>query len=60
MILLTGLAAGCGKVTGDTYCDTFVPLSFQEEETVRYLIEHERSLLEGIVTSNELWEDICS
>ena len=58
--LLIVLLAGCGaKISGDTYCDLARPLLFEGEDTVTYLLKHDRILFVHILIHNETRLRVC-
>lgn len=58
--LLIVLLAGCGaRISGDTYCDLTRPLLFDSEDTVSYLLKHDRILFVDILVSNETRIRVC-
>ena len=56
LTLPTVLVSGC--VVGD-YCDIASELYFGSDQTVEWLVENDRDLLEGIVIHNETTTRIC-
>lgn len=59
LISLTGLASGCAKISGDTYCDLTAPMYFDNDATVDYLLRNDRNLLTDIMVHNETNARIC-
>ena len=58
--LLIVLLSGCvEKISGDTYCDLTRPLLFDGEDTVTYLLKHDRILFVDILVSNETRDRVC-
>ena len=58
IILLMLLVGGCATTTSN-YCDVASPLYFGSEETIQYLVKHDRPLLSDIVAHNETTERLC-
>lgn len=57
-ILLILPAAGCVKI-GDSYCDIASKLYFDDNATVDWLLQNDRSLLVDIIVHNETNTRIC-
>ena len=57
--LVAALVAGCASPKSDDYCLVTQPLRLGSEETIDYLLRHDRPLLRGIVTHNETREELC-
>lgn len=54
LILLIAPLAGCApKIDGD-FCDVARPMYFDTAETINWLADNDRPLLEGIVAHNEM------
>ena len=54
LILSIVLTAGCAtKIDGD-FCDLARPMYFDNAETINWLAENDRWLLQGIVAHNEI------
>jgi len=59
MSLLVVPLAGCGAITGGSYCDVSKPLLFDNETTVDWLLDNDRNLLQNIIVHNETNARIC-
>lgn len=57
-ILLSVLVSGC-VTTASEYCDVVSPILFGNDETVDWLLDNDRSLLEDIIVHNEQASDLC-
>ena len=53
------LLSGCATVTGNSYCDIARPHYFNSEDTVDWLIDHDRALLVDVTVHNETYERLC-
>ena len=59
LILSTVLTAGCVKINNGDFCDLARPMYFDNAETINWLAENDRWLLQGIVAHNEVTA-LCS
>ena len=59
LALLTGLTSGCATPATDSYCDVAVPMYFDTDETVSWLLRKDRTLLVDIIVHNETNRRIC-
>jgi uncharacterized protein YcfL len=54
LVVASLLLAGCAaKIDGD-FCDLAKPMYFDNAETINWLAENDRWLLQGIVAHNEI------
>lgn len=60
LLLPLALAAGCAKISSDTYCDVTSDILFSNPSTVDHLITNDRALLQSIVKHNELRKVTCN
>lgn len=58
-ILLTALASGCAKITGNSYCDITSPMYFDHEDVVDMLMNEDKKLLTDIMVHNETHQRVC-
>jgi hypothetical protein len=54
LILSTALMSGCVKAIDGDFCDIARPMYFDTAETINWLADNDRPLLEGIVAHNEV------
>lgn len=54
LILSIALTNGCVKINNGDYCDIARPMYFDSAETINWLAENDRWLLQGIVAHNEI------
>lgn len=53
------LLAGCGAVTGGSYCDVARPIYFESDTVVDDVMNVSRDLVQDVVTHNEIYERLC-
>lgn len=54
LILSTAQVSGCVKANDGDFCDIARPMYFDTAETINWLAENDRPLLESIVAHNEV------
>ena len=54
LILSIALTSGCVKINNGDFCDIARPMYFDNAETINWLAENDRWLLQGIVAHNEI------
>ena len=59
MSCIIALLSGCATISGDTYCDIAAPLYFENENTVKFLIEQDEDLFKDILVHNETHQKVC-
>ena len=57
--LLAAPLAGCGAVTGGSYCDVTRPILFESDAVVDSVMGISRDLVQDVVTHNEIYERLC-
>jgi hypothetical protein len=60
LILSTALMSGCAaRIDGD-FCDIARPILFDNAETINWLAENDRWLLQSAVAHNETHKEFCN
>ena len=59
LVVASLLLAGCVKINNGDFCDIARPMYFDSAETINWLAENDRWLLQGIVAHNEVTR-LCS
>lgn len=59
LILSTALTAGCAKTTDGDFCDLARPIYFDSAETINWLAENDRWMLQSVVAHNEIQQSMC-
>jgi hypothetical protein len=54
LILSTALMSGCASAIDGDFCDLARPMYFDTAETINWLADNDRPLLEGVVAHNEV------
>ena len=59
LILSTALTSGCvARIDGD-FCDIARPIYFDSAETINWLAENDRWMLQAVVGHNEIHKGLC-
>ena len=53
------LLAGCASVPQGDYCDIARPIYFDSAETINWLAENDRWMLQAVVGHNEIHKGLC-
>jgi hypothetical protein len=60
LILSTALTSGCAaRIDGD-FCDIARPILFDNADTINWLAENDRWLLQSAVAHNETHKELCN
>jgi len=60
-ILLIALTSGCAvKTNSGDFCDIARPIYFDSADTINWLAENDRWMLQSVVAHNEIQQVMCS
>ena len=54
------LLAGCAQVSQGDFCDIARPIYFDSADTINWLAENDRWMLQSVVAHNEIQQVMCS
>ena len=60
LILSTALTSGCVKAIDGDFCDIARPMYFDTAETINWLADNDRGLLQSAVAHNETHKELCN